>query len=162
MVAHARRARRDHRTRPGRGRACQDHRAGLPPLEDADEDQITVVARSGGQVASYLSANPAISQVVDQVWRLAELSIDSCDGSGSSSMWRHGHCCGQARLRRVATQARSARRDHRTHPVRVRACQNHLRGFPPVARDGRRDHGDGAGAHRVRIQVEGDQPGGHW
>jgi len=39
-------------------------------------DQVTVVARSVGQVASYLSGNPAISAVVDQVLRLAEFFID--------------------------------------------------------------------------------------
>jgi len=39
-------------------------------------EQVTVVARSVGKVASYLSGNPAISQVVDQVLRLAEFFID--------------------------------------------------------------------------------------
>jgi len=39
-------------------------------------DQVTVVARSVGQVASYLSGNPAISAVVDQILRLAEFFID--------------------------------------------------------------------------------------
>jgi len=39
-------------------------------------DQVTVVARSVGQVASYLSGNPAINQVVDKLLRLVEFAID--------------------------------------------------------------------------------------
>jgi len=39
-------------------------------------EQVSVVARSVGQVASYLSGNPAISAVVDQILRLAEFFID--------------------------------------------------------------------------------------
>jgi len=39
-------------------------------------EQITVTLRSVGQVASYLSGNPHISAVVDQVLRLSEFFID--------------------------------------------------------------------------------------
>jgi len=39
-------------------------------------DQVSVVASSVGSVASYLSGNPAISAVVDQILRLAEFFID--------------------------------------------------------------------------------------
>merc|ERR1719468_161100 len=39
-------------------------------------DQVSVVAKSVGSVASYLSGNPAISAVVDQILRLAEFFID--------------------------------------------------------------------------------------
>jgi len=39
-------------------------------------DQLTVVARSVGQVASFLSGQPLINQVVDQVLRLVEFTID--------------------------------------------------------------------------------------
>jgi len=39
-------------------------------------DQVSVVANSVGRVASYLSGNPLIHQVVDQVLRLVDFAID--------------------------------------------------------------------------------------
>ena len=39
-------------------------------------DQVSVVANSVGQVASYLSGNPLIHQVVDKVLRLVDFAID--------------------------------------------------------------------------------------
>jgi len=39
-------------------------------------EQVSVVARIVGQVASYLAGNPAIAEVVNQVLRLAEFFID--------------------------------------------------------------------------------------
>jgi len=39
-------------------------------------DQVTVVARTVGQIGSFMSGNPAISEVVDKVLRLVEFAVD--------------------------------------------------------------------------------------